>query len=86
MYVHTKLDIYLIKFYSQLFTLLFAYLGEANQFRSAPNRGMVRGRGCNDSFRAAVDRSYDGPNNETETMETRKFIVFVSSKSFEHYS
>ena len=24
-----------------------------------PNRGMVRGRGCNDSFRAAVDHSYE---------------------------
>ena len=24
-----------------------------------PNRGMVRGRGCNESFRAAVDRSYE---------------------------
>ena len=25
----------------------------------APNQGMIRGRGCNESFRAAVDRSYD---------------------------
>ena len=23
---------------------------------------VVRGRGCNESFRAAVDRSYEGPN------------------------
>ncbi len=34
-----------------------------------PNRGMVRGRVCNDSFRAAVDRSYDGPVPEMETCE-----------------
>ena len=33
--------------------------------------------GVMDSFRAAVDRSYDGPNNETEAMETRKFVFFV---------
>ena len=38
-----------------------------------PNRGMVRGRGCNESFRAAVDRSYDGPPTDAEAMEPRKF-------------
>lgn len=42
---------------------------EGNGWRShILNRGVVRGRGCNDSFRAAVDRSYDGV--ETEAMET----------------
>ena len=53
--------------------------GEANQLRSAPNRGMVRGRGCNDSFRAAVDRSYDGPNHDAETMETGAFAFTFPS-------
>ena len=33
---------------------------------------VVRGRGCNDSFRAAVDRSYE-PIDSKEPMETRKF-------------
>ena len=40
---------------------------------------MVRGRGCNDSFRAAVDRSYEGPKNDTGTMETRKLLVIQTS-------
>lgn len=26
-----------------------------------PRQNMVRGRGCNESFRAAIDKSYDGP-------------------------
>lgn len=26
-----------------------------------PRQHMVRGRGCNESFRAAIDKSYDGP-------------------------
>lgn len=34
---------------------------------------VIRGRGCNDSFRAAVDRSYDGPMGLRNQMETRKF-------------
>ncbi|XP_022248500.1 partitioning defective 3 homolog isoform X4 [Limulus polyphemus] len=33
-----------------------------------PTGRAARGRGCNESFRAAVDRSYEGP--VTETMET----------------
>ena len=32
----------------------------------APNRGIVRGRGCNESFRAAVDRSYENAGGVTE--------------------
>jgi hypothetical protein len=40
---------------------------EDNLFKH-PNLGMVRGRGCNESFRAAVDRSYDD-SAETEHME-----------------
>ena len=35
---------------------------------SASKGGMVRGRGCNDSFRAAVDRSYEQPM-DTDPME-----------------
>ncbi|KAL0267790.1 UNVERIFIED_CONTAM: hypothetical protein PYX00_009956 [Menopon gallinae] len=31
---------------------------------------VIRGRGCNDSFRAAVDRSYDGPMGLRNQMET----------------
>ena len=39
-------------------------------YDSFHNAGLVRGRGCNESFRAAVDRSYD--NQTTDTMETRE--------------
>ncbi|KAG8432735.1 hypothetical protein GDO86_017104, partial [Hymenochirus boettgeri] len=31
-----------------------------------PRPHMVRGRGCNESFRAAIDKSYDGPEEEEE--------------------
>ncbi|XP_056436546.1 partitioning defective 3 homolog B [Gadus chalcogrammus] len=31
-----------------------------------PRPNMVRGRGCNESFRAAIDKSYDGPAEEEE--------------------
>ncbi|XP_068557781.1 partitioning defective 3 homolog B-like [Cebidichthys violaceus] len=31
-----------------------------------PRPNMVRGRGCNESFRAAIDKSYDGPPEEDE--------------------
>ena len=47
---------------------------------------VVRGRGCNESFRAAVDRSYDdGQNNDggsKEPMETRKLLP-INSKFIE---
>ncbi len=52
-------------------------VGDTSQFRAVPNRGMVRGRGCNDSFRAAVDRSYDGPVQEQDPMETRKCAKII---------
>jgi len=49
---------------------------------------VVRGRGCNESFRAAVDRSYDdGQNNpdggNKEPMETRMscFVQYRISNS-----
>ena len=51
---------------------------EGNVWRPhVSNRGMVRGRGCNDSFRAAVDRSYDSVG-EAETMETCMSHVLLS--------
>ncbi|KAJ6665244.1 hypothetical protein lerEdw1_004293 [Lerista edwardsae] len=31
-----------------------------------PRPHMVRGRGCNESFRAAIDKSYDGPDDMAE--------------------
>lgn len=31
-----------------------------------PRAHMVRGRGCNESFRAAIDKSYDGPAEEDD--------------------
>ncbi|XP_068602336.1 partitioning defective 3 homolog B [Brachionichthys hirsutus] len=31
-----------------------------------PRQNMVRGRGCNESFRAAIDKSYDGPPEEDD--------------------
>jgi hypothetical protein len=37
---------------------------------------MARGRKCNDSFRAAVDRSYDPPNSHI-TMDTCRFDASV---------
>jgi partitioning defective protein 3 len=38
---------------------------------------VIRGRGCNESFRAAVDRSYEAPLSDLRSrieMETRKFV------------
>lgn len=40
-----------------------------------PRPRIIRGRGCNESFRAAIDKSYDRPapaEEEDEGMETRK--------------
>ncbi|XP_065817950.1 partitioning defective 3 homolog B isoform X1 [Labrus bergylta] len=31
-----------------------------------PRQNMVRGRGCNESFRAAIDKSYDGPAEDDD--------------------
>jgi len=39
---------------------------------------VIRGRGCNESFRAAVDHSYEVPLSDMYSrieMETRKFVV-----------
>lgn len=40
----------------------------------APVR-VVRGRGCNESFRAAVDKSYEGHHYQQHAMETRKCLL-----------
>jgi len=44
---------------------------DGTHYWKPPNRGMVRGRGCNESFRAAVDRSYEnsGMLSLAEAME-----------------
>lgn len=49
-----------------------------------PRPRIIRGRGCNESFRAAIDKSYDRPappEEDDEGMETRKITrcenVFV---------
>lgn len=40
-----------------------------------PSVRVVRGRGCNESFRQAVDRSYEAPLGElANQMETRKIL------------
>lgn len=39
-----------------------------------PRPHMVRGRGCNESFRAAIDKSYDGPE-ELEAGRTKCFLT-----------
>lgn len=47
---------------------------------------VIRGRGCNESFRAAVDRSYDAPlglRNQMETREsTKKFFLHKNLNFF----
>lgn len=42
-----------------------------------PRPRIIRGRGCNESFRAAIDKSYDKPavEDDDEGMETCKFIM-----------
>ncbi len=59
------------------------------EFPGRPRAKVVRGRGCNESFRAAVDRSYDMPMNgdaptSEETGKTVKLIrvVTVSLKQY----
>lgn len=43
-----------------------------------PRQNMVRGRGCNESFRAAIDKSYDGPaeDDDGERRETSMCAAF----------
>lgn len=43
-----------------------------------PRQNMVRGRGCNESFRAAIDKSYDGPAEDDDGKGWRKtFSLYV---------
>lgn len=47
--------------------------GETNIKRS--HSRIVRGRGCNESFRAAIDKSYEKPAAPTEdSMDTREYM------------
>lgn len=45
-----------------------------------PRPRIIRGRGCNESFRAAIDKSYDKPagDDDDEGMETCKFTMSES--------
>lgn len=43
-------------------------------YRTPQGVRVVRGRGCNDSFRAAVDRSYDAPLGLHQAMETCEYF------------
>lgn len=55
--------------------------GETDVKRS--HSRIVRGRGCNESFRAAIDKSYEKPAASTEdSMETRKFINLSSETRY----
>lgn len=47
----------------------------AYSYRTPQGVRVVRGRGCNDSFRAAVDRSYEAPLGSHQAMETRKYFI-----------
>lgn len=40
-----------------------------------PRPNMVRGRGCNESFRAAIDKSYDGPAEDDDGKRERETRV-----------
>lgn len=46
-----------------------------------PRPHMVRGRGCNESFRAAIDKSYDGP----EDLDGRDNMPPARAPSSRHY-
>lgn len=61
-----------------------------------PRPRIIRGRGCNESFRAAIDKSYDRPaatEEDDEGMETRKMtpdpesadeaLLFLKTQVFE---
>lgn len=46
-----------------------------------PRLRIIRGRGCNESFRAAIDKSYDrpaAPEEEDEGMETCKMTPILN--------
>lgn len=49
-----------------------------------PHSQIVRGRGCNESFRAAIDKSYEKPGvttaEEENSMETGVYFLFLFCK------
>ena len=52
------------------------------EFPGRPRPKVVRGRGCNESFRAAVDRSYDMPMNgdaprSEEPGNSEQFMLYI---------
>uniref|UniRef100_A0ABM5EN23 Partitioning defective 3 homolog B isoform X1 n=1 Tax=Pogona vitticeps TaxID=103695 RepID=A0ABM5EN23_9SAUR len=49
-----------------------------------PRPHMVRGRGCNESFRAAIDKSYDGPEDVAEDgMSDKSSLSAQEAQNFE---
>lgn len=47
-----------------------------------PRPHMVRGRGCNESFRAAIDKSYDGPEDMAQGISSLKDFSHFRSGHF----
>ncbi|TFK13601.1 polycomb protein SCMH1 [Platysternon megacephalum] len=49
-----------------------------------PRPHMVRGRGCNESFRAAIDKSYDGPEDaEEDGLSDKSSLCAQETQNFE---
>ncbi|XP_048725040.1 partitioning defective 3 homolog B isoform X3 [Caretta caretta] len=49
-----------------------------------PRPHMVRGRGCNESFRAAIDKSYDGPEDaEQDGLSDKSSLSAQETQNFE---
>lgn len=54
-------------------------MDEGSQFPAPTTASRtVLGRGCNESFRAAVDRSYEGPVTDHDAMETCEGACLLS--------
>lgn len=55
-----------------------------------PHSRIVRGRGCNESFRAAIDKSYEQPGvttaEEENSMDTGEYLVAYSIWGFHQYA
>ncbi len=54
-----------------------------------PSSRIIRGRGCNESFRAAIDKSYEKPGvmtaEEENSMETRECSVFFVKSVYSEF-
>lgn len=46
-----------------------------------PRPHMVRGRGCNQSFRIAIDKSYDGPSEDGKTPGEKQTCRTATTKN-----